>query len=156
MRDGGIRYSASKNDIWYQDYYKQNGRKPNKAEAQELADKLVSQSLKTRSGEFYNEDLGWLMDEMQNVQPKKYGNIPKRNVADRTQPIPEAPKPPAGSKVVDDNGKPLTVYHGTATEFDKFDKAKRGENYRQGEDGFFFTSKEQTAKKLCQTCLYVI
>ena len=71
MRDGGIRYSASKNDIWYQDYYKQNGRKPNKAEAQELADKLVSQSLKTRSGEFYNEDLGWLMDEMQNVQPKK-------------------------------------------------------------------------------------
>jgi hypothetical protein len=70
MRDGSIRYAASKNDQWYQEYYKANGKRPSKAEAKKLADKLVKESLRYRNGEFYNPDLGRLMDEMNGGLPK--------------------------------------------------------------------------------------
>lgn len=50
------------------------------------------------------------------------------------------------SKVVDDSGKPLVVYHGTDIEFNSFDKSKTGKNYWQGEDAFFFTDKLNSAK----------
>lgn len=51
------------------------------------------------------------------------------------------------SKVVDSDGNPLLVYHGTANKFDTFDKSKIGDNYIYSEDsGFFFTIKEQSAK----------
>jgi hypothetical protein len=47
------------------------------------------------------------------------------------------------SKVVDADGKPLVVYHGTASDFSKFSKEKLGNNTREenGELGFFFTAK---------------
>jgi hypothetical protein len=67
MRDGGIRYAASKNDLWYQDFYKANGKKPTKAEAKELADKLVKESLRRGKGEFYNPDLGSLFNELKGL-----------------------------------------------------------------------------------------
>jgi len=50
------------------------------------------------------------------------------------------------SKVVDDSGKPLVVYHGTDEEFNVFDKNKTGKNYWQGKDAFFFTDKLNSAK----------
>lgn len=43
----------------------------------------------------------------------------------------------ADSRVVDENGKPLKVYHGTSKSFDRFKAAG---------DGIFFTNKESTAK----------
>ena len=50
------------------------------------------------------------------------------------------------SKVVDDNGKPLVVYHGTGSEFSVFDEDLAGKNYeKDDEQGFFFTSKPKEA-----------
>lgn len=47
------------------------------------------------------------------------------------------------SKVVDENGEPLVVYHGTASDFSVFAEEKLGVNTRdeEGELGFFFTAK---------------
>lgn len=47
------------------------------------------------------------------------------------------------SKVVDENGEPLVVYHGTASDFSSFAEEKLGINTREtdGELGFFFTAK---------------
>jgi hypothetical protein len=47
------------------------------------------------------------------------------------------------SKVVDESGAPLVVYHGTARDFESFDPTKFGANTRATNDelGFFFTSK---------------
>ncbi len=43
------------------------------------------------------------------------------------------------SKVVDTNGRPLVVYHGTNSEFWEFDPERVGENYGIDREGFFFT-----------------
>ncbi len=46
------------------------------------------------------------------------------------------------SKVVDKNGKPLIVYHGTGSEFVQFDLQKSGDNFGETSEGlFFFTNK---------------
>lgn len=51
------------------------------------------------------------------------------------------------SKVVDENGKPLVVYHGTAkggyvetTDFESFDPEKTGDRWNADSRGFFFTN----------------
>jgi hypothetical protein len=62
----------------------------------------------------------------------------------KTGPTTEAFKKWFGdSKVVDENGEPLVVYHGTASDFSKFAEEKLGINTREeeGELGFFFTAK---------------
>lgn len=50
------------------------------------------------------------------------------------------------SKVVDENGEPLKVYHGTGSEFEEFDLAHSGENYSEGQGAFFFTNKRSRAE----------
>lgn len=46
------------------------------------------------------------------------------------------------SKVVDDAGQPMRVYHGTASEMDAFDvEGLSGVNFKQGEGFVFFTDK---------------
>lgn len=45
------------------------------------------------------------------------------------------------SKVVDEHGRPLVVYHGTTHDFSSFDKSHIGKNFGVDEHGFFFTSK---------------
>lgn len=50
------------------------------------------------------------------------------------------------SKVVDENGEPLKVYHGTGAEFEEFDLAHSGENYSEGQGAFFFTNKRSRAE----------
>jgi len=53
------------------------------------------------------------------------------------------------SKVVDADGKPLVVYHGTTADFGVFDKARRGEK-TQAEDargGFFFADNPRIANE---------
>ena len=81
MRDGGIRYAASKNDLWYQDFYKEFGRKPAKAEARQLAEELVDDSLKYGNGEFYNEELASMIrqangKETERMLPRINKDIP--------------------------------------------------------------------------------
>lgn len=64
----------------------------------------------------------------------------------------------SGSKVVDADGNPLVVYHGTNAEFDTFDVAKFGhwdngtkwdfeENKPLKDKGFFFTANKTAAKE---------
>lgn len=52
------------------------------------------------------------------------------------------------SKVVDANGKPLVVYHGTARDVEQFDAARRGENTgaESAGMGFFFSDSPRTAE----------
>ena len=55
------------------------------------------------------------------------------------------------SKVVDEKGNPIVVYHGTSNDFKVFDKDKIGDNYLySGEKSFFFTQKERTAKNYAE------
>jgi hypothetical protein len=55
--------------------------------------------------------------------------------------------PENASQVVDINGEPLIVYHGSANKFNVFDRKRIGENYRESvRGGFFFTQKLNTAK----------
>lgn len=55
--------------------------------------------------------------------------------------------PKNSSKVVDKNGEPLVVYHGTlAKGIQAFDKDMIGSRYSYDEKGFFFTDKENIAK----------
>ena len=50
------------------------------------------------------------------------------------------------SKVVDDNGKPKIVYHGTASDFNVFNKEEIGKTYGIDKEGFFFTARIPTAE----------
>lgn len=51
------------------------------------------------------------------------------------------------SKIVDENGEPLVVYHGTKAEIESFDDSKVGSNMDFGTmgRGFYFTSDKQNA-----------
>lgn len=55
--------------------------------------------------------------------------------------------PAKASKVVDSDGKPLVVYHGTKAEFQSFDKAKQGANRDSGDwgAGFYFGDQPKAA-----------
>ena len=55
--------------------------------------------------------------------------------------------PENASKVVDENGEPLVVYHGTGSVFTAFDKEMIGANFNQDSDGFFFTDKLKSAEE---------
>lgn len=50
------------------------------------------------------------------------------------------------SKVVDDQGRPLVVYHGTSEQFDTFDKTKIGSALKKDTIGFFFITDKDVAK----------
>lgn len=50
------------------------------------------------------------------------------------------------SKVVDDNGKPLVVYHGTGTKIEEFSFDFTGQGNDQVGSGFYFTTSEDQAK----------
>ena len=58
--------------------------------------------------------------------------------------------PVSASKVVDSNGEPLVVYHGTNADFTVFDRKKIGLNYRESGNseygGFFFTDRKSSAE----------
>jgi len=53
------------------------------------------------------------------------------------------------SKVVDADGKPLVVYHGTTADFNKFDPAKRGSvtGVADAKEGFFFAASGKAASE---------
>ena len=54
-----------------------------------------------------------------------------------------SPKP--ASEVVDEDGTPKVVYHGTGAEFWTFDRNMIGSTYGADEEGFFFTDKHDVA-----------
>lgn len=45
-----------------------------------------------------------------------------------------------GSKVVDENGEPLVVHHGTGSDFSSFSPDRIGEIFKDDDRGFFFTT----------------
>ena len=53
--------------------------------------------------------------------------------------------PESASKVVDDNGLPLVVHHGTDAEFNEFNSKFIGQNGTQHGQGFYFTSNKEFA-----------
>ena len=58
------------------------------------------------------------------------------------------------SKVRDENGKLLEVYHGTSESFTKFEKEFIGSNYLQDEQGFFFTDDINQAREYADYTSY--
>lgn len=50
------------------------------------------------------------------------------------------------SRAVDEHGRPLVVYHGTAADIKSFDPNKIGSNWKQDNEGFFFTTDQNTAE----------
>lgn len=57
-----IPQNYSLNDKWYSDFYKKNGRAPNKSEARALAEKLVDEGATFKESEFYDADLANLKE----------------------------------------------------------------------------------------------
>ena len=55
----------------------------------------------------------------------------------------------SGSKVVDETGELITVFHGTSKSFDRFDPEMRGE-IMGDESGYFFTNERSLAKSYSQ------
>ena len=55
------------------------------------------------------------------------------------------------SKVVDEAGNPLVVYHGTTKEFDAFDPSKIGSNFGYDKKGFFFTDSKRSSRSYSMT-----
>ena len=47
------------------------------------------------------------------------------------------------SKVIDENGMPLLMFHGSNKDINVFDKTKIGKNFRQSELGFYFTNESK-------------
>lgn len=58
------------------------------------------------------------------------------------------------SKVVDENGRPLVVYHGTKSIFNTFDKAKRGQAADVAKVGFWFSPSEQFGRNFAKDLWY--
>lgn len=58
------------------------------------------------------------------------------------------------SKVVDADGKPLVVYHGTFENFKKFNPDTQGRNVQSSDTGFFFTSSPQEASAYADPALW--
>jgi hypothetical protein len=57
-------------------------------------------------------------------------------------------EPANASKVIDENGEPLVVYHGSPNNFSVFDKTKQGTNTDEGifGNGFYFSTDLEYAK----------
>lgn len=51
------------------------------------------------------------------------------------------------SKVVDENGSPLVVYHGTRADFNAFDTANRADKYGRETTGSYFTANKEYANE---------
>lgn len=55
------------------------------------------------------------------------------------------------SKVVDEQGRPLVVYHGTRADFSEFDTDRIGQNFAESKGGFFFTGSQAAASGYAST-----
>lgn len=65
--------------------------------------------------------------------------------------------PKNASKILDENGEPMVVYHGTTFgKFEIFDKEMIGSRWRADDVGFFFTDKLSTAEGYAKTSDYTV
>jgi hypothetical protein len=97
------------------------------SEAQSLADELrqIAEALEQMGidlSTLTNEQVRGLLDEA--MQPE--GEVLNQRI-DQTE-TPEFKRWFAGSKVVDEDGNPRVVYHGTPNSFTKFDRSKSADN----------------------------
>ena len=78
------------------------------------------------------------------VEPVEDGVIASRGTRNPQIDTPEFRRWFGDSKVVDENGEPLVVYHGASSVFDVFDSSRAGENTAAANTsaGFFFTNDE--------------
>ena len=60
----------------------------------------------------------------------------------------------AGSKVVDENGEPLVVYHGTKSDFGIFDLTKGGRSNEEASIGFWFSPSKDVADNFVKGIWY--
>lgn len=62
------------------------------------------------------------------------------------------------SKVVDDQGDPLVVFHGSKTQFHTFDNSVNQDKERQmgAEYGFFFTDDEAVARRFLNPIMSIV
>ncbi|MBQ2175865.1 MAG: hypothetical protein II453_12655 [Alphaproteobacteria bacterium] len=58
------------------------------------------------------------------------------------------------SKVVDKEGRPLVVYHGTKSKFNVFDKSKKGQASTVSKAGFWFSPSEEFGKNFAEDIWY--
>lgn len=103
-----------------------------------------------KNGEFYYDhyltdiEKGNLIEVAQSFKPTE--DAPNPSYADNKDNVLFSLLQTNSSKVVDENGEPLVVYHGTTSKgFTKFDKEKIGNRYSFDERGFFFISKKSIA-----------
>lgn len=99
------------------------------------------------------DESGVNLDEADNAALKQLlerGTMPEGGTAlDQSQQIAETPEFErwfGDSKVVDADGKPLVVYHGTGTEIAAFDPSLTGQGNDQYGSGFYFTTSMEQAK----------
>lgn len=76
----------------------------------------------------------------------KFGEYYRENVSEDITKNPNFISWFKGSKVIDKNGNPLIVYHGTNKYFKSFDPNTIGKNYHESVGGFFFTSRKKSAE----------
>lgn len=83
--------------------------------------------------------------ETRGSEPAAGGRLARRVAPD----TPEFRRWFGDSKVVDENGEPLVVYHGTGADFTSFDMnaAYSGEGASQTGSGFYFTTSQESASR---------
>ena len=122
---------------------------------------LAKKRLSSNSHEEVSDDLKGYTQEMKNILAKAPRNSEGRLLAPNGNPSNLTEKqyaqvrtkafkrwfgdwennPDNSSKVVDENGEPLVVYHGTNAEFTVFDTSKNDSSYK----GFYFTDSKEMA-----------
>lgn len=99
-----------------------------------------------------------LGDEAEDEEEKGEGDDIRLRDADDDSSAAAAPQPAAigseaflrwfqDSKVVDESGEPMVVYHGTSARFTTFDASRQGQTAGVG-GGFFFVSRKEVAKEV--------
>jgi len=89
------------------------------------------------------------LEELEAAYPSKNPEV--KLSTKRVTETPEFKRWFGDSKVVDADGKPLVVYHGTTADINAFDAEKIGESFGLDSDGFFFTNSAIKAARYADT-----
>ena len=94
--------------------------------------------------------------EVEKIVEEQVENASNTEVQEEIAPIKEQ-KPLENSKVRDENGDLLTVYHGTRADFDVFDTSKAGQNYQNNWSnngkGIYFTDNMAEAQEYAESSI---
>jgi hypothetical protein len=102
------------------------------------AEKVGKEVAEDASVKAVSETAKQLQDEITTPNPEQ-----SKKIAEELRGLSET-QPTAKNYVSDSEGKPLTVYHGTNAEFDKFDNGAIGKRYGD-KNGIFFSNMEDEA-----------